>query len=387
MSNPHKLKLPKGFIKSIESVKRLDDKGLLYYIDYKANYYLLESFVNMLAKPACSTFLVDNEKNEKLFCRNYDFVHYKYNDRKNDMTALNIVVHSKNWGAKYESIGVADGFWLDVAKGRLFEGCLDDGTTDISALALIPYLCMDGMNSKGLAVSIMHLFTKNEWTEIEYKPFDSLSDDDKKKCIHLENKGEVPQELDIRARSGFIAINDIDKKAWSVNKNFAVWQKKKGRRTMFHPVLMRRMLDYCKNVDEAIKLAKKTNVRSPLPDNDYHIMVSDRTGRSVILEWKDNELYVKETKNGTNYYLTRDDKFGYGQDRFDFVQKEIDKNNGVLKDDKAIKLLEDVSQDFRCNKFAGFTLWTSLYNLTTGDAKIYQYMDYNKSYDFKIKVK
>jgi len=386
MANPHKLKLPKGFIKSIESVKRIDDLGRLYYIENKSNYYLLEKYVNMLASPGCSTFLLENEQGEKLFCRNYDFVHYKYNDKKNDMTALNIVVHNKNWGAKYESIGVADGFWLDNAKGRLFEGSLDDGETDISSLALIPFLCMDGMNSKGLAVSIMHLPTENEWTEIEYKPYESLEEEEKKKCVHLENAGEEPKRLDVKVKSGFIAINDIDQKAWKVNKNFSAHQKVKGRKTMFHPVLMRRMLDYCKNVEEAVKLAKKTNIRSPLPDNDYHIMVSDKTGKAVVLEWVQNELIINETSLSTNYYLSREDHYGYGHDRYEMIQKAKEEKK-QFKEEEAIQLLKEVSQDFRENRFVGLTLWTSFYNLTKGTMKLWQFVDYEKGYDFEIKVK
>lgn len=383
--NPHKLKLPRGFIKSIETIKRLDKEGRLYYMENTSNYYFLEKYVNLLATPGCSTFVKEDSNGDYLFGRNYDFVHYKNNDKKNEMTALNIVVHNKNWGAKYESIGVADGFWLDNAKGRLFAGSLDDGVTDISSLALLPFLCMDGMNSKGLAVSIMHLPTENEWNAIEYKSYDSLNEEEKKKCIHLEQKGEEPPRLNYTVKSGFIAINDADKKAWSVNKNLSVKQNVKGRKMMFHPILMRRMLDYCKNVDEAIKLAQKTNVHSPLPDNDYHILVSDRRGQSVLLEWVHNELKVTPTTHSTNYYYAREDHYGYGHDRDTLIKAAVEDSN--FNEEKAKNILETVSQDFRHNKYKGFTLWTSLYNLNQGELKLWSYLDYTQDYKFNIKVK
>ncbi len=387
MANPHKLPLPKMYLNCIDGIKRVDKDGALYYLDYKPNYYFLEGFVNMLAKPACTTFSCTTPDGDHLFARNYDFVHFKFNDRKNDMTSLNIMVHVKKTLFRYDSLSMCDGFWLDLGKGRLFAGTLDDGKTDISALALIPYLCMDGMNEKGLAVSIMHLPTHNEWTlQDEYIDPSTLTEEEKRIAIILDKKGEVPQKFDYKVKPKSLAINTADKLTWTVNKEFATLQKVKGRKTMFHPVLMRRMLDFCKNVDEAVKLAKKVNVMSPLRTDDYHIMISDKTGKTVILEWIDNVLNVKEVKHGSNYYLIRDDHYGYGEDRDEVVKKELDKNNGVLSFDDTSKLLEDVSQDYRINKFRGYTLWTSLYNLDKLTVRVWQNLDYKNYYDFKLGV-
>lgn len=384
MANPHKLPLPKKFGRTVEKVTRIDKEGRLYYLDYDVNYYQLEGFIKLLVKPQCSTFLATTNEGDHLFARNYDFRHFKYNHTNvdEDFTGLNIVVHCKNPWAKYESIGVADGFWLDVKKGRYFEGVLDDGVTDISPLALIPYVCMDGMNSAGLGVSIMHLPTENDWIEIEYKEESELTEEEKKIAIILDKEGEMPKRLDIRVKHNAICLNIKDKKAWKANKHLAVHQKDFGKKLMLHPVLMRYMLDKCANVEEAIKLAKRTNIMSPLPDNDYHIMVSDKSGNSAILEWVKNKLIVTYTPHGTNYYLAREDHYGYGHDRDEIIKKVLDK--GVLSEKETLDTLIEVAQDYRINKYVGFTLWTSLYNLDKKSVKVYQFMDYEHPYEFKL---
>ena len=52
----------------------------------------------------------------------------------------------------YRSIGMADAGWVGYDIGSL-----SDGKSDLSAAVAMPYLIMDGMNEKGLAVSVLKL--------------------------------------------------------------------------------------------------------------------------------------------------------------------------------------------------------------------------------------
>ncbi|MBQ0036387.1 MAG: linear amide C-N hydrolase, partial [Firmicutes bacterium] len=172
-----------------------------------------------------------------------------------------------------------------------------------------------------------------------------------------------------------------DKITYKANKNLAVNQNEPNKKTILHPVLMRRMLDYCKDVDEAIELAKTYNVKSPMPDSDYHIMLSDKSGKSVILEWVDNKMNVVETNHGTNYYLSRDDHYGYGQDRDEVVTNNL---KDVMSEKEVMNLLEEVSQNPFKKKYIGFTQWSSVYNLNKNTLKLSIFLDYDKQYEFKI---
>jgi len=388
MTNPRKRLLPWGIGKAIDSIRKEDDRGLLYFMDYKANYYKLEKYAAMIAnaKPGCSTFLCENENNEKLFGRNYDFNHYRFNkksDKPEDITSLILVVKTDNPKAKYKTIGLIDGFWLDYAKGSYFEGVPSDGKSDMTRLAMAPFVIMDGMNEVGLATSIMHLPCENNWIECEYRTLKSLSKEEKDIAIISKKKGELPDRYDIKVKNNALFINTVDKKTWKADKNLAVNQNDVGKKTILHPILMRRMLDYCKNVDEAIEMAKSYNLKSPLPDSDYHIMVVDKSGRAVIIEWVNNVLKVKERKYGTNYYLTRDDHFGYGHDRDEVLGKAL-KSHKKMSFKKTMALLEKVSQNPYKKQYVGFTQWSSVYNLTNNSMKLAIFLDYEKQYEYKI---
>jgi len=387
MKNPRKRLLPWGIGRAIDSIKKVDERGLLYTMEYKANYYKLEKYAALIAnsKPGCSTFLVKNEQGEAILGRNYDFNHYRYNVKgeDKDITSLIIMVKTANPKAKYKTIGVVDAFWLDNAKGTFFENVPSDGKTDLTSFAMVPFLIMDGINEVGLATSIMHLPTENDWQEIEYRDENSLNEKEKEIAIIYHENGLRPDRYDFKVKNGALAINTVDHLTWKANKNLAVNQSEPNKKSILHPILMRHMLDYCKNVDEAIEMAKSYNLKSPLPDNDYHIMIADKSGRSVILEWINNEIHITESCHGTNYYLARDDHFGYGLDRDEVVMKELERKP-VRNEEEVLQLCEKVSQNPFKKQYVGFTQWSSVYNLSRNTLKLVIFLDYDKKYEYKI---
>ena len=383
--NPRKKLLPLGVGRAIDGIRREDERGLLYFMDYKADYYKLEKYATLLTNSGCSTFLTKNREGRYLLGRNYDFSHYRFNKKgePEDITSLILVVRTKNPKAKYRTLGVVDGFWLDFAKGTYFEGVPSDGKTDMTRLAMAPFVIMDGINEAGLVTSIMHLPTENEWQETDYRDPDSLDEKETEIAIICDRSGEIPDRFDVKIKNNALFINTADRLTWKANKNLAVDQREEGKPTSLHPILMRRMLDYCATVDEAIRMAESFNMKSPLPDNDYHIMIADRSGRSVILEWVDNRLTVNETDHGTNFYLGREDHYGYGQDRDEIVERTL-KEKTLLSGEEVMALLEEVAQDPFKKKFVGFTQWSGVYDLESSALKLAVFLDYAKTYEYKI---
>ena len=387
MANPHKAPFPEKFMKVIDHIQRLDEKGVLYYLDYTEDYYELEDYVSMLViKPGCSTFVHKNKENEYFMGRNYDFSHYRYGDNSDplDVTGLNIVVRGNNPKAKYKSIGVADGYWMDAAHGTMFAGVPDDGKTDISAAAFLPFLCMDGLNEKGVAVSIMWLPTEAKWTETDYVSPDTIPEKDAESTFIYDEPGKVPGKLEYRAKNGSLAINTADHKTWRANTNFSVHQDDPGKKTVYHPVLMRMILDTCASVDEAVRLTQQVNVQSSMPDSDYHILVADRSGKSVILEWVHNRLNVVETNHATNYFITREDHYGTGYERDDLLKAALAKYKDCMSAKAAEHLLALVSQDRHENRHEGFTQWSAVYNFVQGTLKLFVHMDYDRCYEYRV---
>ena len=384
-ANPRKRPLPLGIGRCIDGIKKQDQRGLLYFMDCRADYYKLEKYVDLIATPGCSSFLAKSGSSF-LLGRNYDFCHYKFNEKTlpKDSTGLIIVIKASNPKAKYKSLGIADGFWLDFDKGRYFEGAPSDGKTDMTRLGMAPFVIMDGVNEAGLAASIMHLPTENEWTEIEYRSPDSLDEKEKATAIIYDRPGFRPQRLDSKVKNGALAINTADRLCWRANKNFAVCQNEPGKKSIFHPVLMRKMLDFCADVGEAVELAKAFNVRSPLPDNDYHIMLCDSSGSSVMLEWVNNELRVVPADHGTNFYLSRPDHYGYGYDRDGILNAALLSSPEGMNPARVMQTLEAAAQNPFKNPEAALTQWSAVYDLEKKSLLLSVFLDYENLYSFEL---
>ncbi|MBD5131124.1 MAG: linear amide C-N hydrolase [Clostridiales bacterium] len=170
-------------------------------------------------------------------------------------------------------------------------------------------------------------------------------------------------------------------------------QKDPNKNDITTTTMMRMILDYADDVDEAIELVKKYNFHDSA-NTSFHYMIADATGKSAILEWvngtdaTDNdgaarELVVTYNTGDDNigeregacdfqwvtnfiilpgYYESDDDKAGL--DRYDVIYEDLSATNGVVKDEwAAMDLLEKVGR--RTYK-PGFcvTVHSAIYNLT-----------------------
>ncbi|MCF0150545.1 MAG: hypothetical protein HUJ80_03950 [Firmicutes bacterium] len=387
MSNPHKMPFPAEFHAVLDTVKRVDEKGWFYSVDYDADYYQLQEFANKLAEPGCSTFVSRNLAKEAIMGRNYDYKHFKFNEKAPDteVTGLCILIKGNNPKAMYRSLALADGFFLDNPHGSIFEGTLDDGKTDISPVALAPFICMDAINEAGLAVSIMALPVESDWEEVPYKAVEELTEEERADVEIFEKPGDIPSRTNPRTKRNAYAVNTADKKTWIARKRFGVKQNDPAKKTVFHTILMRMMTDYCATTDEAVAMAGSVNVITPLPGSDYHVLITDRSGKTVVLEWIDDQLVVLDECCSTNYYLGRGDHFGMGFERKAIVQAAVDKYrfNG-MPEDMTMHALALCSQDCRNASDRGFTQWSAIYNLDKLTLKLWLRMDYSKAYEFQL---
>ena len=189
-----------------------------------------------------------------------------------------MIVAGNNPAAKYRTLGTGDCFWIDFKNASYGKGMADDGKTDLSPFLLCPFLTMDGMNEKGLAICILSLLVESEWKEIDYGTYQEKLNENKDNFFY-EKSGEVPDPYILRASIGSIAVNHADKKAWIAEQRW-IESKIPGRPVILHPVLMRMVLDNCSNVDEALALMSQYNIKGAMPGADYHLMVADRSGKS-----------------------------------------------------------------------------------------------------------
>ena len=127
-----------------------------------------------------------------------------------------------------------------------------------------PYLCVDGMNEKGLSVSLL---------DLDYE--------------------EVHENHD--------------------------------RPSILIVIAVRMLLDRAANVDEALELLGQYDIHTA-HGVSQHMFIADKDGKAVVVEWHKNQMKVSESNVCTNFRLSRKTESGdrKGQcDRFDVITERL----------------------------------------------------------------
>ncbi len=143
---------------------------------------------------------------------------------------------------------------------------------------------------------------------------------------------------------------------------------------------IRLVLDHASTVEEAVELLRDYNIYFS-GDIECHYLIADASGRSVIVEFYDGELQIVEAETdyqiATNFIAYDGLNIGEGFtefERYDMVEKELSDNNGILNENDVISLLAKVGvQDGEVDKLQ----WSVIYNLTTGDVRLFIHRDTN----------
>ncbi len=221
-------------------------------------------------------------------------------------------------------------------------------TARTAQLLLAPYSCVDGVNEKGLSIAVLQIKAK------------------------------------------------------------ATKQTDASKLNITTTAMVRAVLDTCANVDEAVELFKKYNMRDSL-FCCYHYQLSDSTGRSVIVEYIDNVLKVYEKGSekysdsgsvyenddiklcyAANYSITRNigsfkvEQHGY--DRTDAVKRALKAKNGVMTETEAMDLLRYVKLDYQHPVYPWRVeaLWSAVYNSNRKTLMIAAGTDYSRVYTFSV---
>lgn len=342
------------------SIFRLDEEGYLYYMDYTMDYYGPE-VMNALKEggfidAGCSAFFTHDPEGNPITCRNYDYPH-RVSEEDRTLTGLNVVLHCKPEG-KYESIAMADAVWCGEQNPLLQKGGPDLPGFDIHLLDVLPYQCMDGINEKGLCVSILR---------VDIKP------------------GEQPARMPIGSS-----------------------------------MLVRYMLDDCANVPEAIRKVD-TAIVVPEDWQGCHVFVTDADGRYAVIESRNGIVSVIESDIVTNFYLGSDDiedyykngnlceeavritdeygnatySFGYGHGYHRFVtiagqleryqDTESEERRTVMPRAAALVILQSVAQNPYTNASGiSMTQYSAIYDNVHQTMEVWPYQNYQKSWIFDV---
>ena len=337
---------------------RLDEDGYLYYLDYTKDYYSDQILKKLdesgATKPACSAFFTHTLEGDPLTCRNYDEPH-RVSAEDRTFTGLNVVLHCTPPG-KYESIAVADAIYCDMGNPLLTRGGPDTEGFSADIVDTIPYECMDGMNEKGLAVSILMVDIK---------------------------EGDEPANM--------VAGSSI---------------------------MLRRLIDNCADVDEAIAYVNTSDL-TPADWQSCHLFVTDAAGNSVVIESRNGEASTVKTDVVTNFYVGSDDisdsyrkgklreeaveltdqdgkpryRFGYGHGYHRFVtlasqlemhrDMQADTYRTQMTESEALVMLQSVAQNAQTAAVGtSFTQFSCIYRNAARTLSVWSFQDWQTAYTF-----
>jgi hypothetical protein len=195
---------------------------------------------------------------------------------------------------------------------------------DLDRLLRVPYLPFDGMNECGIAIGVMLV-------------------------PHAEG-GSDPSK---------VTIGDLE--------------------------VVRLVLDYAGSVEEAVSLLRQYNVRFGTP---LHYLISDRSGSSAVVEFVGSEVNViwgeEKWQVSTNFLFSDDTTSGATSEcwRYNAAYEILERANGNISQEEAMKLLEDVSWHSGTDIS---TQWSVVYNLTTGDIDVAMGRRFKQIYPFALR--
>ncbi|MEW6077161.1 MAG: C45 family peptidase [Thermodesulfobacteriota bacterium] len=324
-------------IKTANSIQKVDDHFyvMTYHGDYGFDDFLnvgasndaelvefvsrqiLKGFAIEMKTPdlSCSTFNAVTPDGDRVFGRNFDY------------ESIVMLVYTKP-DKGYRSVSMVNLAFIDGYRegGNIVEALWSKGLA-MSA----PYLPLDGINEKGLAVGILQLF-----------------------------------DPPTRQETGKVAITST--------------------------TAIRLLLDKAATVDEAVALLQKYDMCSSA-NSCYHYQITDAAGNSVIVEYVDNEMQVLKPDGkyqaATNFYLTPGRKFniGDGHDRYQIILNRLRETNGIMTTREGIDLLakarmhnvKDPQTGAICN-----TSWSALYNNTKKTVDLAVWQKYDKVYHYTV---
>ena len=256
----------------------------------------------------CSTLSVQNREGKHLFGRNFDWNHCQ---------AWIVQSEPKDGYASLSTVNmdfIRGGAGMDVEQ-------LPEKVKVFAAL----YAPLDGMNEKGLCVSV-----------------NMIEDSDT-----IEQETEKP---DITTTTA-----------------------------------VRLLLNQAADVEEALKLLQRYNFHASM-NMMIHIALSDARGRSVVVEYVDNKMVVTDTPVVTNFYFAEGKKKGIGTEqshtRYHILMNTLEEKK-TLDMEGVRDAMDSVSKD----NFGEFesTEWSVVYNQSNGEIRYYHREDYSTSYIFKLK--
>ena len=314
-------------VSSIERLTDYEDGYNLYSMDIKYNYSLDDiidygitddqTMIDAILKeslpliPAkinvpdygCTSFTLTDTDGDVHMGRNYDF--------RKDTSAMMVYCTPKDG---YKSVAFA-------ALDNISANVPDASTAKKLATLTSPFICLDGMNEKGVSISVLTLDSE------------------------------------------------------PVRQNT-------GKPVIATTLAIRLVLDKAATTEEAVELLRSYDMFSS-SGRDYHFYITDASGDGRVVEYdpesENREIIATPTEAITNFFIIHKDKvlpnqkngiYGHGRERYDAVLKVLEEEKGNYTNDTVWNAMKAAAQDPSPDAITSNTQWSVSYNNTDLTAEI-----------------
>ena len=289
----------------IDSIIRLYLPGL--DIDYKAPEF------------GCSVFGTGDTDGHVLTGRNYDF--------KNDTSAM--LVHCRPEKG-YESVAT-------TALDNIGMNAPEDEKHAALANIASPFICLDGLNEKGVSIAILTLDSEPTFQHT-------------------------------------------------------------GKPVIATTLATRLVLDRAASTEEAVELLRQYDMMAT-NGRDYHFYINDASGDGRAVEYDCNsstrELAATPIRSITNFYAMYIDKvkpyqhndpYGHGRERYDSIEAILTEAEGSVTEETAWQAVKASSQEPKEGDITSNTQWSIVYDNTALTAGITLRRDWNSIIHYNLKA-
>ena len=186
----------------------------------------------------------------------------------------------------------------------------------------------------------------------------------------------------------YAPLDGMNEKGLAVSVNMiqdsAAINQNTGKTGITTTTAVRLLLNQAANVEEAVELLEEYDMHGSM-GMMVHFAIADADGNSVVVEYINNEMHVTKTPVVTNFYLTEGEKYGIGtaqsHERYEILSNLLAENSKLSEDD-VHDALDSVSKD-NFDDYAS-TEWSVVMNQNTKEMTYFHREDYTKGYKILI---
>lgn len=157
-----------------------------------------------------------------------------------------------------------------------------------------------------------------------------------------------------------------------------------GNKDITTTTAVRLLLNQAADVDEALSLLKQYDLHASM-GMMVHFALADANGHSVVVEYVNDEMIVTDTPVVTNFYLAEGEKNGIGTEqshiRYEILTEKL-KEKEMMNMQEVRDALDSVSKDNFDDPAS--TEWSIVFHQGSGTVQYYHRENYEKAYTFQI---